>query len=173
MLRDIVPDSLFIRHLASANSLKANPRIWEFELCEFEDLYRIKPYPLIGNIMPFTIELDDKQYYHAGMNDLSFKSIDELQVQLGQQIQALRISRNLNQITTAEIAGISEKALRNLEAGRGSTLESFLRVLKALDSLDGLELLVPKSSVSPLARLRSSKVRQRVRQSSASRLRTL
>src|SRR5665213_3495387 len=104
------------------------------------------------------------------MSDLSFKSISELQVLLGEQLHALRLSRNLDQIiTTAEKAGISEKALRNLEAGRGSTVESFLRVLKALDSLDGLELLAPKPSVSPLALLRSSKARQRVRQSSASR----
>jgi transcriptional regulator with XRE-family HTH domain len=103
------------------------------------------------------------------MSDLSFKSISELQVLLGEQLQALRLSRNLDQITTAEKAGMSEKALRNMEAGRGSTVESFLRVLKALDSLDGLELLAPKPSVSPLALLRSSKARQRVRQSSASR----
>ena len=103
------------------------------------------------------------------MSDLSFRSISELQVLLGKQLQAIRLSRNLDQITTAEKAGISEKALRNLEAGRGSTVESFLRVLKALDSLAGLELLAPKPSVSPLALLRSSKARQRVRQSSASR----
>jgi transcriptional regulator with XRE-family HTH domain len=102
------------------------------------------------------------------MSDLSFRSISELQVLLGEQLQALRLSKNLDQITTAEKAGISEKALRNLEAGRGSTVESLLRVLKALDSLDGLELLAPKPSVSPLALLRSSKVRRRVRQSSGS-----
>jgi transcriptional regulator with XRE-family HTH domain len=102
------------------------------------------------------------------MSDLSYKSISELKNLLGEQIQALRLSKNLDQITTAEKAGISEKALRNLEAGRGSNVESFLRVLKAFDCLQGLELLVPKPSVSPLALLRSSKVRQRARQSSPS-----
>jgi len=102
------------------------------------------------------------------MSDLSFKSIPELQILLGEQLQALRFAKNLDQIATAEKAGISEKALRNLEAGRGSTVGSFLRVLKALDSLDGLELLAPKPSVSPLALLRSSNARQRVRHSSKS-----
>jgi transcriptional regulator with XRE-family HTH domain len=97
------------------------------------------------------------------MSDLSFKSTSELQTILGDQIQSLRLSKNLNQRTTAEKAGISEKALRNLEAGRGSTVESLLRVLKALDSLDGIDLLVPKPSVNPLALLRSFKVRKRVR----------
>src|ERR1700676_3356244 len=97
------------------------------------------------------------------MSDLSFRSISELQALLGEQIQQLRLSRDIDQLTTAEKAGISEKALRNLEAGRGSTVESLLRVLKALDSLDGLELLAPKPSVSPLALLRSSGTQQRKR----------
>jgi transcriptional regulator with XRE-family HTH domain len=97
------------------------------------------------------------------MTELSFKSTSELQSILGDQIQSLRVSKNLDQRSTAEKAGISEKALRNLETGRGSTVESLLRVLKALDSLDGIELLAPKPNVNPLALLRSSKVRKRVR----------
>ena len=97
------------------------------------------------------------------MDQLSFKSIEELQSSLGEQLQSLRLAKNLDQRNTAEKAGISEKALRNLEAGRGSTVESLLRVLKALDSLEGIEMLAPKPSVNPLALLRSTKVRQRVR----------
>jgi transcriptional regulator with XRE-family HTH domain len=85
---------------------------------------------------------------------------------LGKQLQELRIAKNLDQITTADKAGISEKALRNLEAGRGSSIETLVRVLKALDSLDGLRLLAPKPSVSPLALLRHSEAgRRRVRRS--------
>lgn len=91
----------------------------------------------------------------------------ELQAALGRQLQELRIAKNLDQITTAEKAGISEKALRNLEAGRGSSIETLVRVLKALDSLEGLRLLAPKPTVSPLALLRhSGAIRKRVRRSS-------
>lgn len=97
------------------------------------------------------------------METTPFKSIEELQSSLGEQLQALRLAKSLDQRTTAEKAGISEKALRNLEAGRGSTVKSLLRVLKALDSLDGIEMLVPKPSINPIALLRSTKVRQRVR----------
>jgi transcriptional regulator with XRE-family HTH domain len=101
------------------------------------------------------------------MEDMSFMSPDELQVALGKQLQELRIAKNLDQITTAEKAGISEKALRNLEAGRGSSIATLVRVLKALDSLGGLRLLAPKPSVSPLALLRRSETaRRRVRRSS-------
>jgi len=98
------------------------------------------------------------------MSDLSFKSASELQGILGEQLRSLRLSRNLNQRITAEKAGISEKALRNLEAGRGSTAESLLRVLKALDCLEGIEMLALKPSVNPLTLLRGAKVRKRVRQ---------
>ncbi len=99
------------------------------------------------------------------MEDLSLKSLVELQAVLGEQLKQLRIAKNLDQITTAEKAGISEKALRNLEAGRGSTVESMLRVLKALDSLSGLQLIAPAPSISPLALLRHTRVRRRVRRS--------
>ena len=103
------------------------------------------------------------------MSDFSFRSILELQAILGEQIRSLRFFRNFDQRTTAEKAGISEKALRNLEGGRGSTVESLLRVLKALDSLEGIEMLAPKPSVNPLALLRSAKARQRVRHPRRSR----
>jgi transcriptional regulator with XRE-family HTH domain len=104
-----------------------------------------------------------KRQYYTYMKEITFKSLPELQTLLGEQIQQLRISKNLGQIATAEKAGVSEKALRNLEAGRGSTVESLLRVLKALDSLDGLQLIVPRPSVSPLAMLRHARPRRRVR----------
>jgi transcriptional regulator with XRE-family HTH domain len=98
------------------------------------------------------------------MGYLSFKTPAELQVLLGEQIQRLRLSRNMNQHTTAERAGVSEKSLRNLEAGRGSTVETLLRTLKALDSLEGINRLVPEATVNPLELLRNAKRRQRVRQ---------
>ena len=118
--------------------------------------------------MPFIFTFDHTRYYAAGMDDMSFMSPDELQAVFGKQLQELRISKNLDQITTAEKAGISEKTLRNLEAGRGSSVETLVRVLKALDSLDGLSLLAPRPSVSPLALLRhSGAARRRVRHSGA------
>ena len=99
------------------------------------------------------------------MSDLSFETPAELQTKLGERIQRLRISKNIDQRTTAEKAGLSEKALRNLESGRGSTVETLLRTLKALDSLDAIDRLVPEATVSPLELLRHAKVRKRVRRS--------
>jgi transcriptional regulator with XRE-family HTH domain len=53
------------------------------------------------------------------MSNRLFKTPDELQVALGERIKRLRLNRNLDQKSTAEKAGISERALRNLESGRG------------------------------------------------------
>ncbi|HEY6352038.1 MAG TPA: helix-turn-helix transcriptional regulator [Candidatus Angelobacter sp.] len=99
------------------------------------------------------------------MRDIVFRTPEELQIALGERIRKLRLSRNRDQLATAGKAGISEKALRNLEAGRGSTVETLLRTLKALDSLEGIEMLAPDVTVDPLALLHSPKPPQRARRS--------
>ncbi len=97
------------------------------------------------------------------LSPLAFSAPKELQQLLGERIKRLRLNRNLDQLTTSEKAGVSEKALRYLEAGRGSTVETLLRVLKALDYLQGLDLLVPEASINPLQLLRQSKTPRRAR----------
>jgi transcriptional regulator with XRE-family HTH domain len=97
------------------------------------------------------------------MSDLSFSTSGELQIALGDRVRRLRLARNIDQRTVAEKAGLSEKALRNLEGGHGSTVETLLRTLKALDYLQGIEMLAPEVTVDPIAMLHSSKLPRRVR----------
>lgn len=113
--------------------------------------------------MPFKRIIDYKQQLIAYMTDLKFSNPDELQASLGERIKRLRLSRNMDQRATASKAGVSEKALRNLETGRGSTVETLLRTLKALDYVQGIEMLAPEVTVDPLALLHSQKPQQRVR----------
>jgi transcriptional regulator with XRE-family HTH domain len=89
--------------------------------------------------------------------------ISSLEGDLGHRIRRVRLARNLDQRTTAERAGISLRALSKLENGQGSNLETFLRTLRALDYLKGIDLLAPEPTVNPLAMLRSPKPPQRVR----------
>ena len=96
------------------------------------------------------------------MNDLEFKSPAELQVELGRRVRQLRLQRDIDQRTVAERAGIALSALQNLEAGRGSSVQTLLRTLKALNHLEGIETLAPEPTVNPLALLRTKKPRQRV-----------
>lgn len=69
-------------------------------------------------------------------------------------MRAIRLSRNLRQSELAAKAGLSLRSVHNLEAGAGSTIESLVRVLKALDASDALEMLAPQPQVSPLQVLR-------------------
>lgn len=94
---------------------------------------------------------------------MNLKPVQELQATLGERIKRLRLSRNLDQQTTAEKAGISLRALGNLEGGRGSTVETLLRTLRALDHLEGIETLAPEITVDPLALIDSPKPQRRVR----------
>jgi transcriptional regulator with XRE-family HTH domain len=97
------------------------------------------------------------------MSDMQFKSPQELQIELGRRMRQLRLSRNIDQRTVAEKAGIARAALQNLEAGRGSSLQTLLRTLKALDYLEGIEMLAPQPTVNPLALLKTKSPPQRVR----------
>lgn len=90
-------------------------------------------------------------------------NVENLQGDLGHRIRKLRLARNLDQRTTAERAGISLRALGKLENGRGSTLETLLRTLRALDYIKGIEMLAPEPTINPLSMLRTPRPPQRVR----------
>ena len=96
---------------------------------------------------------------------LLFKTPDELQTVLGERLRTLRLSRNFSQRELADKAGVSLRALHNLEAGAGSSLETFLRVLKALNAVDAIETLVPQPKISPLTLLKMGDVPRRVSRS--------
>jgi transcriptional regulator with XRE-family HTH domain len=96
------------------------------------------------------------------MSELQFKSPVELQVELGRRLRQLRLQRNIDQRTVAEKAGIALTALQSLEAGRGSSVQTLVRTLKALNYLEGIEMLAPQPTVNPLFLLRTKKPRQRV-----------
>jgi len=95
--------------------------------------------------------------------ELSSKTPVELQGQLGERLKLLRINRNYSQKELAQKAGVSLKTLSNLEQGNGSSVETLIRTIKALNVTDFLDQLAPVPSVSPLAVLRNASPPQRVR----------
>jgi len=99
------------------------------------------------------------------MSDLQFRTPEELQAELGRRLQQLRLSRNLDQRTAADKAGITRSALQNLEAGRGSSVKTLIRTLKALNYLEGIEILAPEPIVNPLALLKTKRLPARARHS--------
>jgi transcriptional regulator with XRE-family HTH domain len=86
---------------------------------------------------------------------------DELEAALGASIRALRLDLNLDQQTLAERAGLSVRAVKNIEGGLGSTVRSLVRVVRQLGRADWLTTVAPVASINPLTMPRSTKPRKR------------
>ncbi|SDH59030.1 Helix-turn-helix [Paraburkholderia phenazinium] len=86
---------------------------------------------------------------------------EEMGAVLGERLKTLRVHRNLDQVTLSARAGVSVRALRNLESGNGSSLHTLLVVLRALGREQWLETIAPVSTINPLMLTRKAKARQR------------
>ena len=73
---------------------------------------------------------------------------------LGERLTSARLARNLTQSELAQTAGVSKRTVERLEAGRSGQLTSFVRVLRALDLLGGLEAALPAAEPGPMDLLR-------------------
>jgi transcriptional regulator with XRE-family HTH domain len=74
---------------------------------------------------------------------------------LGTDARRLRQRNRLTQVELAELANVSVSAVKGLESGKGSSLATLIRVVRALGRTDWLESLVPADPViSPMAKLR-------------------
>lgn len=91
----------------------------------------------------------------------SILSPQELELVLGENIKALRLQKNLDRRSLCEQAGISENALRHLEGGKGATIKTLVRVVKALGRANWLMSVAPQVSINPLHMVREKHVRQR------------
>jgi len=89
------------------------------------------------------------------------KTPEELEAAFGQQLRDLRLRRNIDQRQLAEQAGVALNAVKNLENGRGATLTSLVKVLRALGRADWLETLAPAVAISPMQMLKAKQLRQR------------
>lgn len=87
-------------------------------------------------------------------------TLEELEVLLGEHLRNLRLNRNIDQKTLSARAGISCRALQNLEAGSGSTIKTLIAVVRSLDREDWLDGIAP-ATINPLTMLRAGGQRQR------------
>jgi transcriptional regulator with XRE-family HTH domain len=92
-----------------------------------------------------------------------FRTVEQLTTILGERLRRLRIMRRMNQEELAERAGVSVRAIRDLENGRGSKVETLIRILKTLGYVEAFDAIAPDIGVDPMALLRRSKTPRRVR----------
>jgi transcriptional regulator with XRE-family HTH domain len=83
---------------------------------------------------------------------------------IGSRLAAARLQRNLTQTALGREAGVSRATIERLERGVGADLKLLVRVLRALQLLEGFLAGIPADEPSPMALLRArGKKRQRAR----------
>lgn len=95
-----------------------------------------------------------------------WSTVEELEVRVGQQIRDRRLRANRTIDDVASEAGVAPKTLQNLERGRGSSLATLAKVLRALGAEDWLDTLTPAEPVSPIAVLEAARGSQPRRRAS-------
>jgi transcriptional regulator with XRE-family HTH domain len=73
---------------------------------------------------------------------------------LGERLLRHRLDRNLTQADLALAAGVSKRTVERLEAGESTQLSNFIRILRALSLLDGLDTAIPTPPPSPIDQLK-------------------
>jgi len=80
---------------------------------------------------------------------------------LGKRLARHRIAQNFTQEGLANEAGISKRTLERLEAGQPSQFLTFVRVLRALNMINLLEVAIPEAVTRPVDLLKIGRDRQR------------
>lgn len=83
--------------------------------------------------------------------DLSLgKTNQEIASDLGEQIKNARLQINRTQADVAMQANVSRRALQALEAGDGSSLETFIAVCRCIGKTDWIYTFAPTPTVNPM-----------------------
>jgi transcriptional regulator with XRE-family HTH domain len=82
-------------------------------------------------------------------------SDDTVAKEIGRRIAAARIERQMTQALFAAAAGVSKRSIERLEDGTTAQLSNFIRCLRVLDKLEGLERLLPETPPNPITLLKS------------------
>lgn len=90
----------------------------------------------------------------AQISDYEIAAPEDIEADLGRRVEELRLSKNRNQSQVAEEAGVSRRTITRLENGEGVSLDTFIRVLRALGVAERMHTLLPEPSVSPVERVR-------------------
>ena len=69
---------------------------------------------------------------------------------LGKRIKQLRLNKRYTQKELAAVAGVNINTVQNIEYGRSVSMSIFIQILRALKSLDQLDLFLSDHGPSPL-----------------------
>ena len=85
--------------------------------------------------------------------------------ELSKRVKNYRLDMELSQAEFARKAGVSLRSIVNLESGADVKFSNFIKILKALELADNLELLIPDVTKRPSSFLETKKQKLRARKS--------
>lgn len=89
-------------------------------------------------------------------------SPEEAKKEMANRIKQDRILSGITQERLADMAMVSVRTIKRFEAGEEISLLYFIRILKALDLIEGLDELVPDQELRPSLHMPDYKPRKRV-----------
>lgn len=79
-----------------------------------------------------------------------FKKLDgEIMIEVGEKLKQLRLNKNYTQKELAETVGVNRRLIGEIEAGKGTSLLVFIKILKVFNKTDKLLEILESSSISP------------------------
>jgi putative transcriptional regulator len=85
--------------------------------------------------------------------DFSIATSEQIRLALCARLQNIRLARNITQNQLAKGSGVSLRTIKKMEDGQGISLDTFIRVLIALNLQSNLKALLPDPSVRPIERV--------------------
>ena len=85
--------------------------------------------------------------------DFSMATSVQIEAALCKRLESIRLSRNITQVQLAEEAGVSPRTIGRLEKGQGVSMDTFIRIMMALNIHQNLEALLPDPAVRPIERI--------------------
>jgi transcriptional regulator with XRE-family HTH domain len=86
----------------------------------------------------------------AHNTDFSISSSNAIAAMLCRRLEEIRLSKNITQAELARQAGVSRSTMTRIADGMSISLDSFIRVVKALGLADHLAVLLPDPAVRPV-----------------------
>lgn len=85
--------------------------------------------------------------------EFTIATSDQIEAALCKRLESIRLSRNITQAQLAVEAGVSPRTIGRLEKGQGVSMDTFIRIMMALNIQQNLEALLPDPSVRPIERI--------------------
>lgn len=93
-----------------------------------------------------------------------YTSTDETLKEMGTRVKRLRLASGLTQVDLAGQSGISVRTITNLESGKDVAFSSFIAVIRALNTLQELDVVLSDGSVAMDIMEKTGKERRRVKE---------